>query len=55
MDEYAHTLTLKYSVFEKDAVDNVQKKTASVGNGTEKYKADDLVYQKLPDCCHYRN
>ena len=52
-DEYTQVLTLKYSVFKKDAADNVQKKIASVGNDTEKYRADDNVYQKLPDCCHY--
>ena len=52
-DEYTQVLTLKYSVFKKDAADNVQKKIASVGNDTEKYRADDIVYQKLPDCCHY--
>lgn len=53
-DEYTQVLTLKYSVFKKDAADNVQKKIASVGNDTEKYRADDMVYQKLPDCCHYQ-
>ncbi len=53
-DEYTQVLTLKYSVFKKDAADNVQKKIASVGNDTEKYRADDTVYQKLPDCCHYQ-
>ena len=53
-DEYTQVLTLTYSVFKKDAADNVQKKIASVGNDTEKYRADDTVYQKLPDCCHYQ-
>ena len=52
-DEYTQVLILKYSVFKKDASDNVQKKIASVGNDTQKYRADDTVYQKLPDCCHY--
>ena len=52
-DEYSQVLTLKYNVFKKDAADNVQKKIAAVGNDTEKYKADDAVYNKLPDCCHY--
>ena len=52
-NEYTQVLTLKYSVFKKNAADNVQKKIASVGNDTEKYRADDAVYQKLPDCCHY--
>ena len=49
----AQKLTIKYSVFKKDAADNVQKKIASVGNDTEKYKADDAAYQQLPECCHY--
>ena len=53
-NEYTQVLTLTYSVFKKDAADNVQKKIASVGNDTEKYRADDAVYQKLPDCCHYQ-
>ena len=52
-DEYTQALTLTYSVFKKDAAENVQKKIASVGNDTEKYKADDAVYNKLPECCHY--
>lgn len=53
-DEYTQVLTIKYSVFKKEAADNVQKKIASVGNDTEKYRADDAVYNKLPDCCHYQ-
>jgi len=53
-NEYTQVLTLKYSVFKKDAGNRAQKKIASVGNDTEKYKADDSVYNKLPDCCHYQ-
>ena len=52
-DEYAQVLTLKYSVFNKNAADNVQKKIAAAGNDTEKYRADDAAYQNLPDCCHH--
>jgi hypothetical protein len=33
--------------------DAIQKKIASVGHDTEKYKAKDTVYEKLPGCCHY--
>ena len=29
------------------------KKLASVGHDTEKFKATDDVYTKLPGCCHY--
>lgn len=53
-DQYAQVLTLKYSVFKKDAASNVQKKIALAGNDTEQYKADDAAYQSLPECCHYQ-
>ena len=53
-DEYTQALTLTYSVFKKDAAENAQRKIASFGNDTEKYKADDAAYNKLPDCCHYQ-
>jgi len=33
--------------------DEIQKKIAAVGHDTEKYSADDKVYDKLPGCCHY--
>lgn len=33
--------------------DDIQKKIATVGHDTEKYRADDKVYEKLPGCCHY--
>jgi periplasmic mercuric ion binding protein len=46
-------LTLVYNpkVVTSDAV---QKKIAAVGHDTEKYKADDKVYNSLPGCCKYR-
>ena len=53
-DEYNQVLTLKYSVFKKEAADNAQKRIALAGNDTEKYRADDMAYQNLPDCCHYK-
>ena len=53
-NENTQELTLIYSVFKKDAADNVQQKIASVGNDTEKYKAADEAYNNLPDCCHYQ-
>jgi hypothetical protein len=37
----------------KTSVDVLSKKLASVGHDTEKYKADDKVYDALPGCCHY--
>ena len=33
--------------------DAIQKKMASVGHDTEKYRAEDSTYEKLPGCCHY--
>ena len=34
--------------------EEVQKKIAAAGHDTEKFKADDKVYAKLPGCCKYR-
>lgn len=33
--------------------DDVQKKIASVGHDTEKFKAEDKTYNSLPGCCKY--
>ena len=37
----------------KTNVESLSKKLASVGHDTEKFKAPDDVYEKLPGCCHY--
>lgn len=37
----------------KTSMDAFGKKLASVGHDTEKFKAPDDVYAKLPGCCHY--
>jgi hypothetical protein len=37
----------------KTNADAIAKKMASVGHDTEKFKAPDDVYAKLPGCCHY--
>jgi copper chaperone CopZ len=37
----------------KTSKDALSKKLASVGHDTEKFKADDKVYNALPACCHY--
>ena len=47
------TLAITYSIFKKDAVNNVEKVLASVGHDTEKFKATDVSYNNLPLCCHY--
>ena len=33
--------------------DQVQKSIAAVGHDTEKYKAEDKIYNSLPSCCRY--
>lgn len=38
----------------KTTVDGIEKAMAAVGHDTDKFKADDKVYDKLPGCCHYR-
>ncbi|KAB1157592.1 heavy-metal-associated domain-containing protein [Flavobacterium luteum] len=47
-------LTVKYDSYKKNTMDLVQQKVAEKGNDTEKYKASDEAYDKLPECCHYR-
>lgn len=54
-DENTQKLTIKYSVFKKEAVDVAEKKLASAGHDNQNYKADDKAYNALPECCHYRN
>lgn len=36
-------------------VDSLQKRLASVGHDTEKFKAETSVYENLPGCCLYRD
>jgi len=52
-DKTTKLLTLVYDPA-KVKSDDIQKKIAAVGHDTEKYKADDKVYAKLPGCCKYR-
>jgi copper chaperone CopZ len=44
------TVSFDQSVTNRDAI---SRKVASVGHDTEKYRAPDDVYDKLPSCCHY--
>ncbi|HAN00218.1 MAG TPA: ATPase [Marinilabiliales bacterium] len=46
-------LTLVYDPA-KVKTDDVLKKIAEVGHDTEKFKAEQKVYDKLPGCCQYR-
>ena|ERR1700733_8176381 len=49
-----NAITIKYDALKDNVPDEVQKKIASIGHDTEKYKATDAAYQSLPDCCHYK-
>ena len=51
-DEKTQMVTVEFDK-DKTSVDALSKKLASVGHDTEKYKAPDDVYAKLPGCCHY--
>lgn len=51
-DQKTKMLTVSFNPA-KTSVDAMQKKVASVGHDTEKYKASKEVYDKLPSCCHY--
>ena len=35
------------------SLDNIHKRIADVGHDTDKYRADEEVYGKLPGCCKY--
>jgi copper chaperone CopZ len=51
-DVKTQMLTVAFDT-KKTNVDALSKKIASVGHDTEKYRAPDEVYAKLPGCCHY--
>lgn len=53
-DSKTQLLTLNYNP-SKTSADAVAKKVAGVGHDTEKYKAEDKVYNALPACCKYRS
>ena len=52
-DVKAKTLSVTFDE-KKTSVDGIKKAEAAVGHDTDKYKADDAVYNKLPGCCKYR-
>ena len=50
------TQALKVSYDSKKATnETIQNRVAAAGHDTEKVKADDKAYGKLPDCCKYRD
>ena len=40
-------------LFAQTSNDDIRNKVAAVGHDTEKYQADDKVYERLLGCCHY--
>ena len=44
-------ITYQSNLFTEEQLHNI---VAMVGHDTEKVKADNIVYQNLPGCCHYR-
>ncbi len=47
------TVAVKYDA-SAISLDSLQKRVASVGHDTEKFKASDALYENLPGCCLYR-
>jgi periplasmic mercuric ion binding protein len=52
-DSDTKMLTLTYDP-SKVKSDDVLKKIADVGYDSDKFKADDKIYAKLPGCCKYK-
>ena len=49
------TKMLKVAFLSPDiTVDSLMHRAALVGHDTEKFKADDKIYDKLPGCCKYQ-
>jgi mercuric ion binding protein len=51
-DKETKMLTLVYNPSNVKS-DDIQKKIASVGHDTEKFKSNDKTYNSLPACCRY--
>ncbi len=51
-EESSNILTVIFNPL-KITVDQIEQNVAKVGHDTEKYKAEDSIYNSLPDCCHY--
>ena len=52
-DKKSKMLKVAY-LADKISVDSLQQRVAFVGHDTEKFKAADSLYNKLPGCCLYR-
>lgn len=49
----SNNLSLIYNS-KKIKLDSIKKKIASLGHDTDKFKAPIDVYERLPECCHYK-
>jgi Cu(I)/Ag(I) efflux system membrane fusion protein len=52
-DVNTKTLMVEYDKTRTDQ-EVIQKSIAKAGHDTELFKADDVTYMSLPECCHYR-
>ncbi len=52
-DSESQMLHLNFDA-EKTNSEKIQQAIADTGHDTEKFKADDSIYNKLPKCCQYR-
>ena len=53
-DKMTDTLKVIYRI-DKVTLDDLHKAVAEAGHDTEKVKAKDEIYNKLPACCLYRD
>ena len=53
-DKSTKDLTVKYDD-DKTTPDAIKKAVVTAGHDVESQKADDKVYNDLPDCCKYRD
>jgi len=53
-DKEAQKLKVVYNTT-KTSIETIQKAIADIGHDTEKIKANDANYSKLPGCCQYRD
>ena len=52
-NEDTKTITVTF-IPDKISADQIQQNIAKAGYDTDKYKADEEGYKKLPQCCQYR-
>jgi hypothetical protein len=51
-NQETHILTVAF-VPTKTTLDQIQQNIANAGYDTDKFKASDTAYKKLPQCCQY--